>query len=153
MDWNVQVVNGTISGISEYYIIFPVSEGGCLMSYQYLDCIIWLLAAYGLLMLVLDAVEMIRRRIPEKYPYVRVVLLVRNAEEHIEQILRNAVKKDLLNRMLSDRNLVVIDMKSEDRTYQLLEKLQRDYSNTDVLTYEEREQIFDEPSIFSPPSK
>ncbi len=114
-----------------------------------LECFVCLLAAYGLLVLVLEMAGLIRSRISGLRPKVRVVLLVKDAEEHIEHIIRNAAKKDFAARVLSDRNMTVVDMNSSDHTYQLLEKLQKDFSNIEVLTFEDRTLIFDGFSIFS----
>lgn len=121
--------------------------------YRLFECFVWLLAAYGLFTLLLGAVGLIRCRISGHHPNVRIVLLVRDAEEHIEYIIRNAAKKDFASRVLSDRNMVIVDMNSTDHTYQLLERLQKDFSNIDTLTFEERDLIFDDFSIFSPTSK
>lgn len=123
------------------------------MLYKLLECAVYLLAAYGLLVLVLGAAESIRCRISGHRPKVRVVLLVKDAEEHIEYIIRNAVKKDFVSRVFSDKNMVIVDMNSTDHTYQLLGKLQKDFSNIESLTFEERELIFDDFSIFSPSTK
>lgn len=118
-----------------------------------LECIVYLLATYGLLVLVLGATELIRCRIKGRRPNVRIIFLVKDAEEHIEYIIRNAVKKDFASRAFSDKNMIIVDMNSTDHTYQLLEKLQNDFSNIEVLTFKERELIFDDFSIFSPSEK
>ena len=114
-----------------------------------LEYLIYLLATYGFVVLILGAVELIGCRAPAHRPDIRVVLLVKDAEEHIEYIIRNAVKRDFVTKVFSDKNMVVIDMNSGDHTYQLLEKLQNDFSNIEALTFEERELIFDDFSTFS----
>lgn len=121
--------------------------------YILLECVICLLAAYGLLVLVLSAAELIRCRVSGCRPKVRVVILVKDAEEYIEYIIRNAVKRDFISKVFSDKKLVIVDMDSTDQTYQLLERLQKDFSNIESLTFKEREFIFDDFSTFSPSIK
>lgn len=123
------------------------------MLYRLFEYAVWLLAAYGLLALLLDAAGLIHCRISGNRPRVRVVLLVRDTEEHIEYIIRNVVKKDFTSRVLSDKKMVIVDMNSTDHTYQMLEKLQKDFSNIEALTFDERELIFNDFSIFSPSTK
>jgi hypothetical protein len=122
------------------------------MLYIVLKCLVCLLAAYGLLILVHGAFELIRCRISGDHPKVRIVLLVKDAEEYIEYIVRNAIKKDFASKALSDKNMIIVDMKSADQTYLLLQKLQKDFSNIEALAFEERELIFDDFSIFSSPT-
>ena len=118
-----------------------------------LECIVYLLATYGLLVLVLGAADMIRCRVRGRRPDVRVVLLVKDAEDHIEYIVRNAVKKDFASKALSDKNMFIVDMDSTDSTNQILKKLQSDFSNIEILPFEDRSMIFDDFYIFSPSEK
>lgn len=121
--------------------------------FRLFECFVWLLAAYGLLTLLLGTIGLIRCRISGHRPSVRVVLLVRDAEEHIEYIIRNASKKEFASKVLSEKNMIIVDMNSADNTYQLLERLKKDFSNIETLTFDERDQIFNDFSIFSPTPK
>lgn len=123
------------------------------MLYNLLLCIVSILAAYGLLALISGIAESIRCRISGIRPEVRVVVLVQNAEEQIEYIVGNAVKKDIQAKMLSDRKVVFVDMDSKDKTYELLEKIQKNFSSIEVLPYVDRAHIYDGFNIFSPLSK
>ena len=114
------------------------------------DCVIYLLATYGLLTLALGAADMIRCRMRGRRPKVRVVVLVQDAEDHIEYIVRNAVKKDFASRALSDKNVIFVDMRSADHTSQLVKKLEENYSGIEILPPEERLRIFDDFDVFSP---
>ena len=114
-----------------------------------LECIIYLLATYGLLILVLGAADMIRCRMKGRRPNTRVVLLVKDSEEHIEYIVRNAVKKDFASKALSDKKIIIVDMNSTDNTTLLLKKLEEDFSSIKILPFEERSRIFDDFSAFS----
>jgi cellulose synthase/poly-beta-1,6-N-acetylglucosamine synthase-like glycosyltransferase len=123
------------------------------MLYNLLLCIVCILAAYGLLTLISGIAESVRCRVSGIRPEVRVVILVQNAEEQIEYIVRNAVKKDIQSKMLSDKKVVFVDMDSKDKTNELLEKLQKNFSSIEVLPYPDRAHIYDGFSIFSPSAK
>lgn len=114
------------------------------------ECIIYLLAAYGTLVLVLGAIDLIRSKIAASRPEVRVVLLVQNAQEQIEFIVRNVVMKDYASKVLSDKKVVFIDMDSSDETVALLKKLQQCYPSIDVKQYKDKEDIFSDFQLFSP---
>jgi hypothetical protein len=118
-----------------------------------IEITVGLLALYGLVMLVFAVTGRLRLKDLQKHPGVRVVLLVKNTEEQIEYIIRNAVKNDFASIVLSDDRILVVDMNSTDNTYRLLEKLRRDYSNIEILGFNERECVFEDFSIFSPPPK
>lgn len=123
------------------------------MLYSFLECTVYLLAAYGLLVLILGAIDMLQCRIAGKRPKVRVVLLVQDAEEQIEYIIRYALKKNYASRVFSDKKMIIIDMNSSDRTHELLERLQRSYSGIEALSEKEKEQIFNDFGTFSPSGK
>ena len=114
------------------------------MMQRILEYIVCLLAIYGLFSLVRGAIGAVHCKVTGKRPVVRAILLVRNAEEHIEYIIRNIVNKEYKSKVLSDKNIIIVDMNSEDLTYVMLEKLQNDFQNINILTYEERLKIFDD---------
>ncbi|NLK86715.1 MAG: hypothetical protein GX279_04385 [Clostridiaceae bacterium] len=105
-------------------------------------CIICILAVYGLLGLILGISEMIRCRMTGPRPKVRVVLLVKDAEEQIEYIVRYAIRKEYAAKVLSDKKLVIVDMDSADNTYVLLQKLQKNFPCIEVLKISDSESIF-----------
>lgn len=111
------------------------------MLYDAVGCLIYILAVYGLLVLILSIAESIRCRVRDRRPKVRIILLVRNAEEHIEYIVRSAVKKDMAGRLLSDAKIAVVDTDSSDNTYMLLEKLQNAYPGIEVFKLAEMDKI------------
>jgi len=135
--------------------------------YILFELAVCLLAIYGLIMLARTAAVHIHARLPEKVPGpaadsahcppahhgVRMVLLVRDAEEQIEYVVRTAVKNDFASRVMSDHSLVIIDMDSSDNTFLLLEKLQKDFSNITAVRFEDRVLVFDDIAIFSHPLK
>ena len=137
------------------------------MLYILFEIVVCLLAIYGLVMLSCKIALHIIGRSPGKLPEpavncvncppvhhgVRIVLLVRDAEEQIEYIVRTAVKNDFASRVMSDNSLVIIDMDSSDNTYLLLEKLQKDFSNIEAFRFKDRELVFNDFNVFSHPLK
>lgn len=123
------------------------------MLQRLIECIIYILAVYGLLILVLEVAALIRKRIAGYKPEARIVLLVRNAEECIEYVVRNMISKEMASGYFFCKDIVIVDMDSSDHTYKLLEKLQKDFPNIEVLSYQERELIFDNFPTFSPSKK
>lgn len=117
------------------------------------ECIIYLLAAYGALVLVLGAIDLIRSKMAANHPKVRVVLLVQNAQDQIEFIVRNVVMKDFASRASSDKKVIFVDMDSSDDTVVLLKKLQQCYPSIEVLQHQDKEVIFRDFQLFSPTIK
>lgn len=117
------------------------------------ECIIYLLAAYGALVLVLGAIDLIRSKMAASHPKVRVVLLVQNVQDQIEFIVRNVVMKDFASKASSDRKVIFVDMDSSDETVLLLKKLQQCYPAIEVLQHQDKEAIFSDFQPFSPTLK
>ncbi|MGE5614008.1 MAG: hypothetical protein ACM3XR_06335 [Bacillota bacterium] len=120
---------------------------------SFLKFIACLLAAYGLISLVLGALDAIGARIAGKRPNVRVVLLVQDAEKQIEYIVRNAVDKKYASASLSEKKLVIVDMNSTDNTLGILERLEDLFPGIEVLAYNDKDEIFNGFSTFSPAEK
>jgi hypothetical protein len=97
---------------------------------------------YGLLSLLLGISESICCRMAGPNPMVRAILLVQDAEEQIEYIVRYAVKKEYAAKILSDKKLIIVDMNSSDNTYILLEKLQKNFPSIQVLKISDVDSIF-----------
>ena len=120
---------------------------------NFLRFIVCLFAAYGLISLVLGALDAICARIAGKRPNVRVVLLVQDAENHIEHIVRNAAEKKYASALFSDKKLVIVDMNSKDNTLGILEELEDAFPGIEVLSYKDKDEIFSGFSAFSPVEK
>ncbi len=114
------------------------------MLFSILECLTYILAVYGLLILVIGAADLIRCRIRGHRPKVRVVLLVQDAEDQIEYIVRNAVKKEFTAKVFSDEKLAVVDMHSKDNTYLLLQKLQKNFQSVEVLKSDDIDEVIKE---------
>lgn len=118
-----------------------------------LEFIACLLAAYGLLSLALGAADAIRVKIAGKRPNVRAILLVQDAEEQIEHIVRNAIRKKFAYGSFSDKKLIIADMNSTDNTLRILGELADIFPGIEVLAYKDKNKIFNDFSGFSPLEK
>ncbi len=112
------------------------------MFLRVLECVTYILAIYGLIILIYGIAESIRCRIKGRRPNVRVVLLVRDAEEYIEYIVRSAVKNEFAVKALSDKKLTIVDMDSADNTYLLLQKLQKSFPSIEIMKYDQFSDLF-----------
>lgn len=108
-----------------------------------LDFITCLLAVYGALSIILDflcarGVRNLRAGNHE----IRLVLLVKNAEEVIEGVVRSILYGGFLRRTTSDGKLTVVDMGSTDKTADILRRLENEYGCIDAIGEEEKEGIY-----------
>jgi hypothetical protein len=103
---------------------------------------IYSLAVYGVLSLAISVFDSIRQRIGNENSRVRLILIIKNQENTIEGIIRNIFRGDFLRRVMSGGKLIVLDMDSTDKTFDILIKLKDDYGCFHVLKGNEKENIF-----------
>lgn len=115
------------------------------MLYSAVECLTYILAVYGLMMLIFSIAGSIRCRVRGRRPKIRVILLVRDSEEYIEYIVRSAVKREITSKLLFDEKLAVVDADSSDNTYKLLEKLQKTYPGIEIFKLSEIDKIMADP--------
>lgn len=107
-----------------------------------LKYLIFLLAVYGALTIILNILGAVHGRMAVEAAKVRMVIIVKNVEECIEYIIRNAVRYNLPARIMSKGSLTVIDMNSTDETPEILQKLKKDYECINVISAGDNENIF-----------
>lgn len=92
--------------------------------------LLWCFAIYGMLVMIQEILKVTSYdKIKEN---VKLIMLVKNAEDGIENYIREiSLGKNFYN------NLVVIDLDSEDDTVKILEELENENINMKVLTGEE----------------
>ena len=112
------------------------------MLYYIIKFLACLLAVYGAFTFIFCMIGAIRSRSAAGTSKVRVVVVVRDVEEQIENIVRNSIKAELSSRLMSGGNLTFVDMASQDGTLLLLHKLKKDYENIEILEMEERHRAF-----------
>lgn len=100
------------------------------------EFVTYLLAVYGAIILIFSCLHAIGLRAAAGNAVVKVVILVRNAEEQSEEVVRNAVRWSLTRKLLANRPLAVVDMGSGDGTAGILEKLKKDYPAIQFLSVE-----------------
>ena len=112
------------------------------MLYYIIKFLACLLAVYGAFTFISCMIGAVRSRSVSGTSKVRVVVVVRDVEEQIENIVRNAIKAELATRLMSDENVIFVDMNSRDGTFLLLNKLKKDYENIDILEINKKDRAF-----------
>jgi hypothetical protein len=107
-----------------------------------LDILIYTLAAFGIIVLMVGVLKNIFNRFKVDNPKIRLVLVVKDQEDHIEGVIKSIFTKDILFGTMPGNRLVVLDMGSKDETLTILEKLKKDFEYIDILRVEEKEKIF-----------
>jgi len=103
---------------------------------------VYLFALYGAVILILGTVGSVCRSKSCDNLKIRMVLVVKNAENVIEGIVRNVFLGGVLGIVMSQGRLTIIDMGSTDSTQEILNKLKNDYEVLDVLGTDEKEKVF-----------
>ena len=90
------------------------------MIYYILNTILWTLAFYGIIELVKEIFDSVYKSKKEN-----LIIFLNNEEENIEwKIWKLLIKINLEN----IKNIVIIDLGSEDKTKEILEKFEKDYA-------------------------
>ncbi len=82
--------------------------------------VFWALALYGALMIVWQSVNRIKRRVEKQHP-VKVILVVQNAENYIEGVLRTLLFTTSFG--WRDHEVFVMDIGSTDDTERIVQTL------------------------------
>jgi len=104
--------------------------------------IVYLLAIYGTLTLILGIFGAIHTGLHLKGSKLKLVLIVKNSEKYIEFLVKDVVLKFMSGRSIPIDALTVINMNSVDDTGAILEKLHKDVECLEVLSEKEKERIF-----------
>jgi hypothetical protein len=107
---------------------------------------ICLLAVYGGFSILFGIIEERRFRPAIKSNNVRVAIIVKDAEENIEAIVRNAFSYDFQGRALSAHNIAVVDLGSSDDTLRILGKMGSNNQCIDIYTVEDKCKVFSDLS-------
>ena len=107
-----------------------------------LKFIIYLLAIYGALTLILGIFGAIRTRLHLKGSKLKLVLIVKNSEKYLEYLIRDMIIKFMSDRSIPIDALTVINMNSVDDTGAILEKLHKDFECMEVLPEKDKERVF-----------
>ncbi len=77
-------------------------------------------------------------------PHIRMVLLVKDMEDHLEYILRNALKSDFVRIFIPDGGITVIDTGSTDKTPLLVKQMAKGTERIEAVEFQDRESIFND---------
>ena len=88
-----------------------------------------ILMVYGIITFVEDIIK--AKRIINNN--IRLVIEVKNAEDEIEGIIRNAIEQKIVEKSLLGDILYIRDLESSDKTKEIIEMLSRDNSFIQLL--------------------
>ena len=106
------------------------------------NTIFWTLAFYGLFELIKNIIY-ISTYTKFKTDGIYLILAVKNQEDRLEGFLRSMVFKILYGKEEYIKNIIVADLKSEDKTKEIEKKLEKDYEMIKVLDWKECKEIID----------
>lgn len=107
-----------------------------------LNIIFWTLALYGLFEIIKNIIY-ISTYTNFKSDGIYLILAVKNQEEKIEGFLRSILFKILYGKEDSLKNIIVADLKSEDKTKEIAKKLSDEYECLRVISWKECRDIMD----------
>ena len=107
-----------------------------------LNTIFWTLALYGLFEIIKNIVYL-STYTNFKSDGIYLIIAVKNQEEKIEGFLRSALFKILYGREEYLKNIIVADLKSQDKTKEIAKKLSKEYECLKVISWKECRDIID----------
>lgn len=106
------------------------------------DIVVYMFATYGFIVFLHELLVSIKHSRQCRSSMTKLVLIVKNQGEVIEGVLRNALQRDFIRKLMPDGRLTVVDMGSTDDTVEILKKLEKDYECIEVLKKSEMESLF-----------
>ncbi|MDP4179509.1 MAG: hypothetical protein Q8942_00265 [Bacillota bacterium] len=106
------------------------------------EILIYLLAVYGMLSLVISVVDSITQHKTTKNSDAKLVLIVKNQQDTVEGLVRGMLTGGAIRNIIMNGKLNIIDMGSNDDTLQILTKLKNSYDVIDIYNKTERNEIF-----------
>ena len=107
-----------------------------------LNTIFWTLAFYGLYELIKNILY-ISEYTKFKAKGVYLIIAVKNQEDKIEGFLRSSLFKILYGKEEYIKNIIVADLKSDDKTKEIAKKMSEDYEQLKVISWKECKDIID----------
>lgn len=118
-----------------------IYAGGIVMNFV-IKAIVWTLAFYGLFELI-KSIIYISIHTNLKSDGIYMMIGVKNQEKSIEVILRSIVFKILYGKEEKIKDIVVVDLNSEDNTKEIIKKLEKEYEYIQVINWKEYKEILD----------
>lgn len=107
-----------------------------------LNTIFWTLAFYGLYELIKNILY-ISEYTKFKAKGIYLIIAVKNQEDKIEGFLRSSLFKILYGKEEYIKNIIVADLKSDDKTKEIAKKMSEDYELLKVISWKECKDIID----------
>ncbi len=107
-----------------------------------LNIIFWTLAFYGLFEIIKNIIY-ITTYTNFKSDGIYIIIAVKNQEEKIEGFLRSALFKLLYGKEEYLKNIIVADLKSTDKTKEIVKKMANEYECLQILSWKECKDIMD----------
>lgn len=111
-----------------------------------IDFFLYLMAIYGLICLITSFFTWVHFKRKFNSSGARLLIMVKNQEQNVEGLIRTIIMEKNLNKQLFYDKLIVLDMGSTDKTFEILSKLEKDYDLLEIINEKEKEKIF---TIFS----
>ena len=74
---------------------------------------------------------------------IYLIIAVKNQEDKIECFLRSTLFKILYGKEDNIKNIIIADLKSDDKTKEIAKKMENDYEILKVTTWKECKEIID----------
>lgn len=107
-----------------------------------LNTIFWTFAFYGFFEFIKSVIYLCTYT-KCKADGIHVIITVKNQEDKIEGFLRSLIFKILYGREDTIKNIIVADLKSEDKTKEIAQKLSQDNEMLKVVSWKECKDIID----------
>ena len=107
-----------------------------------LNTIFWTLAFYGLYELIKNILY-ISEYTKFKAKGIYLIIAVKNQEDKIEGFLRSSLFIILYGKEEYIKNIIVADLKSDDKTKEIAKKMSEDYEQLKVISWKECKDIID----------
>ncbi len=106
------------------------------------NAIFWVLAIYGFFEIIKNIIY-ISSYTKFQSDGIYLIIAVKNQEEKIEGFLRSSLFKILYGKEEYLKNIIVADLKSTDKTKEIVKKLQGEYDCLKVTNWKECKDIMD----------
>ena len=107
-----------------------------------LNVFFWTLAIYGFFEII-KTIIYICTYTKLQSDGIYLIIAVKNQEEVIEGFLRSSLFKILYGKEDYIKNIMVVDLKSEDKTKEIAKKLENEYECLKVINWKECKDIID----------
>ena len=108
----------------------------------FISIIIWTLALYGLFEIIKNIIYICTyTKLSTKGIYF--IIAVKNQEEKIEGFMRSILFRILYGKEECIKNVIVTDLGSNDRTRDIIEKLQSDYKFINLVDWKTCKELID----------